>query len=205
MKWLGDGRPEYVVQAPDSPFLRGKGLTTNEKLFDLIESGGRMEHTCVQSRMPYNIQFRPFIDAWQPWPNGGSGGYFAKIVVTVVGTVEQNPAGRWQWVVDECFKMNFPPCLHAILGKGLILNGWFKFEGEKAPRKKPVSVTFVSKNKGSLKQNQVDGTVIGVKFKAMMIPVPCTGATIWGAYARLVRFVAFGRNKEWIAEKEKKK
>ena len=205
LRWVGDRRPEHTVQVPDSPFLRGKSLSSNEKLFDLIESGGRKEHTCIQSRMPCNLQFLPFFDAGQRWPSGGSGGFFAKIEVTIVGTVEQNPLGRWQWVIDECIKLPFPPCFHSILGKGLTIDGWFKFEGEKALRKKPVLVEFSPRSKGNLEKCSVKGTTLGVKFRSMMIPVPCTGATIWAVYARLKRLVAFGRNKEWIAEKEKRR
>ena len=193
MGWSGDDREEYRPPFPESPFLRGEGLKGKEMLYDLIESGGRKQHTCMQGRMPCNILFSPFVREGRRWPKGGSGGYLINIKVTLIGMVDQNPPGRWQWVVSERFFLKFPPSMESILGEGLEIDGWFRFMGQKAKRKKKKNVLFIARQKGKMMEKVPKGTKIEVEWDEMVIPAPCAGVTLWAAYATMTKLSAFGK------------
>ena len=186
INWRGDSGAEFRVPIPESPFSRGVGLTDKEKLFDLIESGGRRFHTCAQSRMPSNLQFPPFVRKGFELPPLDMDGYKATIVVTLVGMVDQSPAGRWQWVVEEEFALPLPLPLRSILGDWLKVDGWFKFVGEKASRLSGQRVAFIARNPKVLTQYLPKKTTLTVVWKEYLLPAPCVGVTLWAVCARFV-------------------
>ena len=185
VNWRGDSGTEFRVPVPESPFSRGMGLTEKERLYDLIESGGRRLHTCAQSRIPSALQFPPFVRKGFEQPPMDMDSYSATIKVVLVGMVDQSPAGRWQWVVSEEFALPLPLPLRRILGDWLQVDGWFKFVGEKASRLTGQRVTFIPRRPKVLSQNLPKETSLTVIWEEYLLPAPCVGVTLWAACARL--------------------
>ena len=81
------------------------------------------EHSCVQRRIPHNIHFTPFASIGTRWPVGGEDGFECKIKITLVGMVQQDTPGRWQWILPLSFDLLIPMPYRPILGNELA-GGW---------------------------------------------------------------------------------
>ena len=211
VEWTGELGSVYQVPVPDSPFLRGEGVRGKERLYDLVNSGGGRTHTCAQGRMPCNLNFTPFVPRGLEKPREGFDAYEAEIVVTLVGMVEQSPAGKWQWIVAEEINLPLPKPLRGILGDGLQIEGWFRFRGEKASRQKKRKVRFHPRYEKKLRSHLPETTRLRVLWEEYLLPAPCVGVTLWAAYATmtglwgLTREVFDERNEEEKRRKEEAK
>ena len=193
IEWRGDLGSEYQLPISDSPFLRGAFLKGNETLCDLVDSGGRRHHTCVQGRMPWNVVFQPFVLDRTNKPEGGMTRYDAYIRVTMVGMVEQNTPGRWQWVGYQEFSLPIPLPFRKILGEWLRVDGWFLFMGEKASRGKGKKMIFIPKDSRKMRKCVPKGTRLRLFWDEFLLPAPCVGVTLWAAYASLIDLKWSGR------------
>ena len=83
--------------------------------------------------------------------------------------------------------------MESILGEGLEVEGWFRFMGEKAKRRKKKNILFIAKQKGKMMERVPKGTTIEVEWGEMVIPAPCAGVTLWAAFATMTKLSAFGK------------
>ena len=131
--WQGDKNEDFRPRIPNSPFIREN---EKERIIDLMESGQGKLHTCVQSRIPNNLEMQPFLPPGSIWKSKGKSGYTAKIRISVLGMVEQNPEGRWQWVSVEKLRLAIPGPMISVLGEWIEIDGWIRLSGERLTRKK---------------------------------------------------------------------
>ena len=195
--WEGSPHQKYRIPAPESPFRPREGVKGKEQLSSLFQSGNGKEHSCVQRRIPYNIHFRPFAPVGEDWPTGGEDGFECTIRITLCGMVQQDTPGRWQWVLPLSFELLLPRPYRPILGDSLMVDGWFRFLGDKACRKQKRFIFFRAKNEEKLLKGVPEGTTVTIEWDEFLIPAPCRGVTLWGAYAVLEKMSGLGKTIDW--------
>ena len=184
--WSGDHGEDFRARIVESPFV--KAHNPKEKTYDLLESGQGKRHTCVQGRIPATLPIEPFLPAERSWTKKGNRGYFGKIEISVMGMVEQNPEGKWQWITSELFSLPIPPPLSKVFGEKLVVDGWFRLCGERMTRRKRRSFEFQEKNPGKINENVPEGTRIEIEWVEKFVPATCHGITVWGLYAKLIEW-----------------
>ena len=182
--WSGDHGADFRVRVAESPFESVQN--PKEKTFDLLESGQGKGHTCVQRRIPGTLPIEPFVSMGSSWTKKGRRGYFGKIEISVMGMVEQNPEGKWQWVTSELFSLPIPPPLVEVFGEKLVIDGWFRLCGERLTRRKKRFFEFKEKIPGKIQEGVPESTKIEIVWVEKFVPAPCHGITVWGVYAKLI-------------------
>ena len=184
--WSGDHGEDFRVRVVETPFVNVQN--PKEKIYDLLESGQGKGHTCVQGRIPGTLPIEPFLPAGMSWTKKGSRGYFGRIEISVMGMVEQNPEGKWQWVTSELFSLPIPPPLVKIFGERLVVDGWFRLCGERMTRRRRRFLEFQEKKPGKIQENIPKGTKVEIEWVEKFVPATCHGITVWGIYAKLVEW-----------------
>ena len=187
--WQGDKNEDFRPRIPNSPFIREN---EKERIIDLMESGQGKLHTCVQSRIPNNLEMQPFLPPGSIWKSKGKSGYTAKIRISVLGMVEQNPEGRWQWVSIEKLRLAIPGPMISVLGEWIEIDGWIRLSGERLTRKKRRFLEFKERESGKILEGVPVGTKLVIEWEERFMPTTCHGVHVWGVYASLVEWASAG-------------
>ena len=180
----GDKKEKFrIAPAVNCPFKRGDYLPRGKaETTDAIITGFGKHHTCELNRIPGNVEVKPLLPAGSRWK--GDKVNEIKMRVTVMGAVNQDAPGRWEWSGVLGFELEFPEALHPILGSTFVVDNWFRFYGEKASRKKKKEVDF----DGDVTTDCPDTTKLDVEFEVFFVPAPCPGLILWGAYAEILEW-----------------
>ena len=182
----GDKEDEYRLPVVVSPFTRGGNSSGKERWTDILTSGGGVQHNCVLGRVPANLTVEAFLGSRTLWVEKGEAGYGVVIKVTLVGMVEQKAEGVWFWNTAEKFFIPFPAAVQSIFGKGLVVDGYFELSGKSASRRKRRSLIFRERVPERLFSKIPKDVDLKVVWEEKFIPAPCSGATLWGAFATVV-------------------
>ena len=129
VEWRGDRGAEYTVPIVEgSPFVRGDHLEkATMQLMDLVESGGGRAHECRFGRMPKTAEIGAFmIKGAERIPREIRGYLWINIRFTFMGSVDQRPGSRWEWVGKKQFKVDVPGPMVDILGPSFELDGYLE-------------------------------------------------------------------------------
>ena len=191
VEWAGDRVKDYSLPiAVGSPFVRGDYLKKKTlKVVDLVESGGGEVHKCRYGRMPKTAEIGAFmVRGAERIPTELNGFIWVRLKITMVGSVNQRPGGRWEWVGRKKFRLDLPPPMAGILGPFLDFDGFFRIYGEAASRGKWNKTQFIEADPGLLMSKLPRGTTVKFEWGDCLFPTPCYGVMIWGVYAELLEW-----------------
>ena len=97
--------------------------------------------------------------------------------------------GVWYWNTAEKFFLPFPLCqFRSIFGKGLVVDGYFELSGKRASRRKKRSLSFRERVPNRLFSKVHKDMDLEVIWDEKFIYAPCSGATLWAAYAIVIEW-----------------
>ena len=184
----GDREDEYRFPVVISPFTRGGNTSGKEIWTDILSSGEGIQHSCLLGRIPQNIEVPSFLSSRTQWVEKGEGGYGAILKVSLFGMVDQSAEGMWFWNSAEKFFIPFPVALQNVFGKGLVVDGFFELSGRRASRRKRRALMFKERVEGRLLSKVHKDMDLKVVWEEKFIPAPCSGATLWAAFATVMEW-----------------
>ena len=185
----GDRKLDFQITHPvDSPFVRGDYSESDERIMNIFETGFGKRHICELARIPGNVGIKPMLEKGKQWVKAGSCGHHCVLRITLMGTVPQGVEGRWEWVGRKRFEMPIPSGLESLLGSKLEVDGWFRANGLRASRRRKPCLEFIEKSKGAWEKHLPNKTSVNLWFDEFLIPSPCPGIILWGAYMEMLEW-----------------
>ena len=193
----GDKDEEYRLPVVICPFTRGGTTSGKEKWTDFLSSGDGIQHTCVLGRVLANIEVPAFLESRTLWVEKGEGGYGVVVKVSLFGMVDQMSDGTWIWNTAERFFLPFPESVQSIFGKGLVVDGYFELSGQRASRRKKRFLLFRERVADRILSKIHKDVSLKVVWEENFIPGPCSGVTLWAAFATVVEWCTHsGRSRQ---------